>query len=130
MTSQQRHTLTLQTVHAIADGRACPAIPQYRPNPAATTWRAPFSSEHDAHHAPGKGDAMQTTSTKHSSTCRRAWSHLDATCPRCIELTNGAPARRGWNDHRRRQDEQHRRDIRHHDCTRSQCGPVCTYGEW
>lgn len=39
---------------------------------------------------------MNTTQTKHSEGCKKAFNRLDADCPRCRELLAGAPARRGW----------------------------------
>jgi hypothetical protein len=35
--------------------------------------------------------------TQHIEGCRKAWNRLDGTCPRCLELAAGAPARKGWS---------------------------------
>lgn len=53
-----------------------------------------------------------------------------ATCPRCIELTAGAPAIQ-WRESRAAQEDAQRvREIRAHDCARSRCGVVCTFGDY
>lgn len=53
-----------------------------------------------------------------------------AGCPRCAELDAGAPPVEGWGARRQRLERQHREDIRNHNCQRSGCGPVCTFGDW
>ena len=54
----------------------------------------------------------------------------EAGCPRCDELTNGAPAVM-WRGSRRLIDEARTiAEIRAHDCTQSNCGPVCTAFDW
>ena len=51
-------------------------------------------------------------------------------CPRCAELAAGA-APIQWNVSRKRMFEQNLINaIRTHDCKKSGCGPVCTFGEW
>lgn len=51
-------------------------------------------------------------------------------CPRCAELANGAEPVK-WNITRRLEIEAEQlRAIRNHDCKKSGCGPVCTFGEW
>ena len=69
--------------------------------------------------------------TKHSHDCKMAFGRKDPNCPRCQELLKGAAPRKGWNISNRR-DEEARRicDIKNHDCEKSHCGPVCTYGDW
>ena len=76
--------------------------------------------------------APQQTETRHAFDCSRAFGIYDATCPRCVELKNGAPARKGWGHRSRRAYQEAARvdSIRRHDCKASQCGPVCTFGEW
>jgi hypothetical protein len=70
------------------------------------------------------------THTPHATDCRKVFGRFDPSCPRCKELLAGAP-RREWSTTRRaRFDAQPVRDIREHDCKRSHCGPVCTFGEW
>ncbi len=34
--------------------------------------------------------------TKHKEDCERVFKNYDMTCPRCVELANGSPARDGW----------------------------------
>lgn len=74
--------------------------------------------------------SMMTTHTAHAADCRRVFGRLDPGCDRCVELADGAAPRRGWGQTRREQDALRIRDIRAHDCSRSHCGTVCTYGEW
>lgn len=71
-----------------------------------------------------------TLKTKHSNECTRVFNRYDASCPRCQELMQGSKPRRGWSDLRKQQDEQRLRDIRAHDCIKSNCGPVCTAFDW
>lgn len=58
-----------------------------------------------------------------------------AGCPRCAELTAGAPAREpgpaaeNWQRNRDA-DAQLAREIREHDCTTARCAAVCTFGQW
>jgi len=73
-----------------------------------------------------------TSETRHAETCSRAFGIMDMTCPRCVELKNGAAPRKGWGHRSRAAYERAARldAIRHHDCKRAECGPVCTYGDW
>ena len=50
-------------------------------------------------------------------------------CPRCDELLVGAEPVR-WAPSRREQDELRAQEIRDHDCKRSGCSVVCTFGQW
>lgn len=50
-------------------------------------------------------------------------------CPRCAELAAGAAPRQGWSV-RRTYEAQQIAAIRAHDCQKSGCGPVCTFGDW
>jgi hypothetical protein len=50
-------------------------------------------------------------------------------CPRCDELRAGAAPRAGWGDRRRRFEAARSAAIYAHDCKRSGCGPVCTFGD-
>lgn len=68
--------------------------------------------------------------TSHSPNCNMVFGRKDPTCPRCIELINGAPTRRGWGPSRAEKDRRQSAEIRAHNCSRSGCGPVCTFGEW
>lgn len=50
-------------------------------------------------------------------------------CPRCAELLAGAEPVR-WSMSRKEQDAIRCAEIRAHDCTRSGCSVVCTFGDW
>ena len=53
-------------------------------------------------------------------------------CPRCDELTAGAQPVR-WRESRKQEDARRSAEIRAHfasDRHRTQCKPVCTFGEW
>lgn len=66
----------------------------------------------------------------HSDTCSRVFKNYDKTCPRCIELSNGAASRSGWGQNRRLKDEQRIQAIRSHDCKKSGCMSVCVAFDW
>jgi hypothetical protein len=69
-------------------------------------------------------------SLKHSNECKMAFGKKDPKCPRCVELINGAQPRKAW-DYLSKQNEANRiQAIREHDCKKSGCGPVCTFGDW
>lgn len=77
------------------------------------------------------------TETKHNpDTCKMAFGRPTkevGVCPRCDELRNGAPARKGWGmsqRERKESEERFREALRAHDCTKSNCGPICTFGDW
>ena len=70
------------------------------------------------------------TATKHSPTCNMAFGRKDATCPRCQELTAGAPARQGWGALAKRNERTRITAIRAHVCSVATCGPVCTAFDW
>ena len=67
----------------------------------------------------------------HKADCLRVFSRYDRECPRCQELINGAPARKGWglsNDARRCIEiDSHFTSEKH---LSGGCGVVCTFGEW
>ena len=50
-------------------------------------------------------------------------------CPRCDELRAGAEPVR-WVNSRREDDARRSAEIRAHNCERSHCGLVCTFGDW
>jgi hypothetical protein len=50
-------------------------------------------------------------------------------CPRCAELLAGAPVIR-WAPSRQQQDARRVAEVRAHNCVASNCGPVCTFGDW
>jgi len=68
--------------------------------------------------------------TKHKADCNMAFGRKDATCPRCVELLNGAEART-WN---KSADAIRTQDVRNHFESEKHrtggCGVVCTFGEW
>lgn len=70
------------------------------------------------------------TRTLHKADCARAFSHKDMSCPRCIELANGAAPRAGWNDAKIAREEQFSRELAAHDCKERKCNVVCTFGDW
>lgn len=69
--------------------------------------------------------------TKHKEDCRRVFKKYDTNCPRCKELMAGSPAREGWQK-RYYANKKHAEQIRKipHDCKKSNCGPICTFGDW
>ena len=72
--------------------------------------------------------------TKHNADCSRAFKNYDKNCPRCQELSAGAPARPGWSDNKRRFEAQSIIAIHAHFASEAHrsgaCGPVCTFGDW
>lgn len=68
--------------------------------------------------------------TKHKSDCKMAFGRKDETCPRCVELLNGAAPIK-WavsNDVQRTQDVRNHFNSEKH--RTGGCGVVCTFGEW
>ena len=68
----------------------------------------------------------QQPGTKHSPNCQRVFARYDHECPRCQELSKGAPPREGWNDRKEREYERFRKALASHHCQQSGCGPICT----
>jgi hypothetical protein len=69
---------------------------------------------------------MQTTAHTHQV----IFSRRVEGCPRCTELRLGMPARQ-WAGQRVRAFAGDRlADIRAHDCKRSGCLSICTFGDW
>lgn len=70
--------------------------------------------------------------TAHKLTCRMMWGRKDPSCPRCIELLNGAAARDGWQKdyfiRKEKRDQQWTKELKTHDC--KTCSPVCTRFDW
>ena len=72
----------------------------------------------------------------HSDGCQMAFGRKDHSCPRCIELINGASprARFGGRETFAQADARRVQEIRAHFAshkhTSGGCGPVCTFGEW
>jgi hypothetical protein len=79
---------------------------------------------------------MQNTIAATAHTCEpseRAFGRRAPGCLRCDELKAGAPARAGWQQPyfaRKAREEAQRRNARPHNCRESNCGPICTYGDW
>ena len=51
-------------------------------------------------------------------------------CPRCEELKNGATPVTGWGAHKKAMEQKQSEAIHRHNCKESNCGSVCTFGEW
>ena len=51
-------------------------------------------------------------------------------CPRCAELAAGAAPVQWRMDRKKAFEQSLINAIRTHDCKKSGCGPVCTFGEW
>ncbi|KKL80326.1 hypothetical protein LCGC14_2005880 [marine sediment metagenome] len=72
--------------------------------------------------------------TKHKEDCERVFKNYDMTCPRCIELANGSPAREGWQrryyEDKAREEKRFAHALATHDCVKSNCSPVCTAFDW
>lgn len=70
--------------------------------------------------------------TKHKPDCRMAFGRKDKSCPRCIELLAGAPARDSWHAKHKRDEEMRSRMIANHydKHGKCKCGVVCTAFDW
>lgn len=68
--------------------------------------------------------------TLHKADCKRVFKNYDMTCPRCLELKNGSRPREGWSDEKRRMEAERIRSIKNHDCKKSGCSVICTFGDW
>lgn len=68
--------------------------------------------------------------TKHNQNCKRAFKNYDKSCLRCIELSNGATPREGWNDCKKKQDNLIETYRKNHSCIESNCMYVCTWGQY
>ena len=51
-------------------------------------------------------------------------------CPRCEQLARGAAPVKGWGARKKEQEAEFTRALKAHDCVKSNCGPVCTFGDW
>lgn len=59
-----------------------------------------------------------------------SFGRKDSTCPRCLDLLNGAEVRT-WTISNRKQAEAKRiEEIRTHDCKKSGCCSVCVRFDW
>lgn len=65
--------------------------------------------------------------TKHNHPM--VFGRKEAGCPRCLELACGAQPIR-WAQSARQNELRRCHEIRMHDCQKSGCGPVCTFGDW
>lgn len=72
---------------------------------------------------------MATQTKKHSDNCKMAWGRKDPQCPRCQDLLNGARPI-VWNSSKKDRDLAFSRSLKSHNCTVSNCGPICTFGDW
>lgn len=71
--------------------------------------------------------------TKHKDGCKMSFGRKDETCPRCQELLNGAEPRSGWQkDYFANKKMQELLSLAQpeHDCEKSNCMAVCTFGDW
>lgn len=71
--------------------------------------------------------------TRHSNACTMAFgrpSKVAGTCPRCDELRAGAAPRPGYTSLRQATEQRQIAAIRAHRCAVSNCGPVCTFGDF
>lgn len=69
---------------------------------------------------------QETPTTKHTCGGVKFGRKKTPGCPRCDELIAGAPpVKRPLS-----QDAQRVAEIRAHDCKKSGCGPVCTFGDY
>lgn len=82
---------------------------------------------------------MKPTQTKkvetlHNQDCKMVFGRKDPSCPRCVELINGATARKGWQadyyGNKKLEDERRSKEIKEHDCTKAGCVSICTFGDW
>lgn len=69
-----------------------------------------------------------TITTKHTHPV--IFGRRVAGCPRCAELDAGAPPIEWSSTIRKREELRRIREIREHDCKRSGCMPICTFGDW
>lgn len=79
---------------------------------------------------------MSTTYQQHNEKCRMAFGRPTkevGACPRCDELRAGAPARQGYGLSRSQKatrEAQFRASLKAHDCKKSNCSYICTFGDW
>jgi hypothetical protein len=69
-----------------------------------------------------------SNTTKHNH--QLVFGRREADCPRCAELSAGAPAVKGWGAERKEQERNLRDAIRNHNCAVSKCSIVCTAFDW
>ncbi len=70
----------------------------------------------------------------HNQECKMAFGRKDPECPRCQELLSGEPARSGWQkdyfSRKKINDERRLKEIKDHDCKKSNCSIICTFGDY
>lgn len=76
-----------------------------------------------------------SANTKHGPECSMSFGRPSPVgcCARCDELRAGAAPRDGWQKahfERKRREEEHARNAPKHDCKKSGCLPICTFGDW
>lgn len=74
------------------------------------------------------------TATKHKHDCSRVFKNYDMSCPRCVELAEGAKPRDGWQrqyyGNKKVEEARFMKQLKAHDCVKSNCGVVCTAFDW
>ena len=58
------------------------------------------------------------------------FGRLTGGCPRCDELRAGAAPKKGWGRSSRYNGGYSSKKLALHSCKESNCGPICTWGEW
>ena len=66
--------------------------------------------------------------TKHNH--QLVFGRRESGCPRCEELSNGAPAVQWRGNARKEQERNLAQAIRNHNCAVSRCAIVCTAFDW
>ena len=66
-----------------------------------------------------EGDAVHTCAGP-------VFGRLTGGCPRCDELQAGAAPKKGWG----RSSRFDGHSTKKHSCRESNCGPICTWGDW
>lgn len=78
-----------------------------------------------------KGDQKMI---KHIDDCTRVFKNYDPKCKRCDELKNGAKPRAGWQksyfENKKQNEERFTRQLKNHNCEKSNCGVICTAFDW
>lgn len=75
----------------------------------------------------------RTDGVKHTADCKRVFGRYDLTCPRCRELAQGMPARKGWGDDKAAAAAQLSAAIKAHDfvnCTKCGVKGMCVCFDW
>lgn len=71
--------------------------------------------------------------TNHKQDCKMVFGKKDPECPRCKELLSGDSPRPGWQKdyflNKKINDERRLKEIKEHDCKKSNCSVICTFGD-